>query len=107
MKERNTILISVILGWMMALTMPVFAQVDNTATDTLDGPSRSLYNFTVVARSYGDSIVLRWAPEDAGVWRLASNYGWNIYRIKTEAESEANPADTSIEILLTPTRSKP
>ena len=103
MKERNTILFSVILGWMMALTMPVFAQVDNTATDTEDGPSRSLYNFTVVARSYGDSIVLRWAPEDAGVWRLASNYGWNIYRIKTEAESEANPADTSIEILLTPT----
>ena len=96
MKERKSI-----LGWMMAFSMSVFAQVDNT-TSAEEGSSHSLYNFSVVARSYGDSIVLRWAPEDAGVWRLASNYGWNIYRLKT-AEEYAADTSASIETLLTPT----
>lgn len=101
MKERKSILIPMIIGWMMAFSMSVFAQVDNT-TSAEEGSSHSLYNFSVVARSYGDSIVLRWAPEDAGVWRLASNYGWNIYRLKT-AEEYAADTSASIETLLTPT----
>ena len=67
-----------------------------------DGPASSLYQYAVAARSYGDSIVLRWLPQDAGVWRLASHYGWRLSRLKTDEEFEANPADSSIFIELTP-----
>ncbi|MBO4488386.1 MAG: hypothetical protein J5741_01860 [Bacteroidales bacterium] len=66
-----------------------------------DSP-QSLYQYTVMARSYGDSIVLRWLPQDAGVWRVASHYGWRISRLKTDAEMDANPSDTTLDIVLTP-----
>ena len=34
----------------------------------------------LLARTYGDSIVLRWAPEDYVSWRYLCNYGVDIYR---------------------------
>lgn len=46
----------------------------------------------LLARSYGDSIVLRWAPEDAGLWMAANSYGWNIYR------SSSDDSDTMYHI---------
>ena len=57
------------------------AQDTPTATepDTLSSISgeynQPMYDFTVVARSYGDSVVLRWAPQNAGVWLSANYYG--------------------------------
>ena len=47
---------------------------------------RPVYDFTVIARSYGDSVVLRWAPQNAGVWLSANYYGWNIIRDKSASE---------------------
>ena len=34
----------------------------------------------LIARAYGDSIVLRWATDDAGLWLAAKDYGWMVYR---------------------------
>lgn len=107
MRKTNISLIQLFLiGLCLCAIMPLSAQVDNSEAmvteETGDGPSQALYHYVVVARSYGDSIVLRWAPQNAGVWRLASHYGWNISRFKTEEESAANPADTSFLKLLTP-----
>ena len=34
----------------------------------------------LLARTYGDSIVLRWAPEDYVSWRYLCNNGVNVYR---------------------------
>lgn len=71
---------------------PLTAQEDTTtpATDTTAKASgeyeRPMYDFKVLARSYGDSIVLRWAPLNAGVWISANHYGWNIIRDKSESE---------------------
>lgn len=42
----------------------------------------------LLTRSYGDSIVLRWATEDAGLWITAKDYGWMIYR-----SAASDPAD--------------
>lgn len=50
---------------------------DNTENDTLQQKTNVVQ---IIARSYGDSIVLRWAPADAGIWMAANAYGWNIYR---------------------------
>ena len=100
MKKNNRLILGVLFGWMMMLAMPVFAQEEGELQNGNDAPSKSLYNYVLVARSYGDSIVLRWAPQNAGVWMLANHYGWNIYRLKTDAELAANPADTTVEIKL-------
>lgn len=34
----------------------------------------------LLTRAYGDSIVLRWATEDAGLWLTVKDYGWKLYR---------------------------
>lgn len=33
------------------------------------------------ARTYGDSIVLRWAPEDYVSWKYLNRYGYNLFRL--------------------------
>ena len=33
------------------------------------------------ARAYGDSIVLRWAPEDYVSWKYLNRYGYNLIRV--------------------------
>ncbi|MBQ9638980.1 MAG: hypothetical protein IJV22_05440 [Bacteroidales bacterium] len=40
----------------------------------------------IMARSYGDSIVLRWAPFDAGVWLTSIKYGWSLLRTSNRDE---------------------
>ncbi len=100
--DLKQLVISFFLGiGLCCITMPPIMAQEDIVEDS--SPSQSLYQYSVVARSYGDSIVLRWLPQDAGVWRLASHYGWRISRIKTNAEFDANPADSSIDVVLTPT----
>jgi uncharacterized protein len=55
----------------------------------------------VLARSYGDSIVLRWAPEEAAVWSIINRYGYNVTR------RYVNPDSTYVSELLTPQPLKP
>ncbi|MCR4964330.1 MAG: hypothetical protein K6A41_01585 [Bacteroidales bacterium] len=93
-----------LLGLFCLATSSVQAQDLPESVETLmeEDSSQSIYQFMVVARGYGDSVVLRWLPQDAGVWRLASHYGWRITRLKTDEEMDANPADSTIDMLLTP-----
>lgn len=100
-KDIRSFSINLLLGFVFFL----FAMPSAIAqeADTEDDSPQSLYQYTVMARSYGDSIVLRWLPQDAGVWRVASHYGWRVSRLKTDAELDANPADSSnLDIFLSP-----
>jgi fibronectin type 3 domain-containing protein len=36
----------------------------------------------VMARSKGDSVLLRWAPDDPLLWKIANQYGYRVIRIK-------------------------
>ncbi len=38
----------------------------------------------LMARAYGDSIVLRWATEDAGLWISSKNCGWKLFRLAAD-----------------------
>ena len=40
----------------------------------------NVQGFRLLARSYGNRIVLRWAPIDAGVWMTSNSYGWHLFR---------------------------
>lgn len=55
-----------------------------TADDSPEQP----YSVTLMARSYGDSIVLRWAADDPGFWLLASQEGWTITRTGGVAKND-------------------
>ncbi len=51
------------------------------ADSTYDGAK---FGLRLLARSYGDKIVLRWAPLDAGVWMVSNKYGWDLRRGSTD-----------------------
>ncbi len=40
----------------------------------------------LIARSYGDSIVLRWAPEDYVVWKYLNDVGVNVLRLSKDGD---------------------
>lgn len=42
----------------------------------------------LLARCYGDSIVLRWAPEDFVTWNYLNQVGYNLYRIYTDKSGQ-------------------
>lgn len=37
-------------------------------------------NLQLIARSYGDSVVLRWAPAKATLWYFANKAGYSVLR---------------------------
>ncbi len=41
-------------------------------------------NIQLIARSYGDSVVLRWAPAQATLWYFANKAGYKIVRYEVE-----------------------
>ncbi len=51
-----------------------------SAPDTLPKP----HNLQVIARSYGDSVVLRWAPAKATLWYFANKSGYQVVRYEVE-----------------------
>ena len=51
-------------------------------------------------RAYGDSVVFRWAPEDAGLWMLANKHGWLLERSLTDEEIKKSGNSSRIDTLL-------
>ena len=52
----------------------------------------------LLARTYGDSIVLRWAPEDYASWQYLNAVGVDIYRIPI-ADGKKQDAQLRIDTL--------
>lgn len=50
------------------------------SVDNVDDSIKDVSGLRLLARSYGNRIVLRWAPVNSGVWSTANNYGWNLFR---------------------------
>lgn len=107
MNKQLTNLFSVlVLLFCMTMCNETQAQEDLTTAPVMLNDStqndyeRPIYDFIVVARSYGDSVVLRWAPQNAGVWLSANFYGWNITREKNADELSEN--DTVFTKIINP-----
>lgn len=47
----------------------------------------SLSTINMFIRSYPDSVVLRWAPEDYVSWKHLNRVGYNVYRIRMDGKS--------------------
>ncbi len=55
----------------------IFKAFTSFAQDSLANQTKDLY---MISRSYGDSIVLRWAPSTANHWQIANHYGYKLQR---------------------------
>jgi hypothetical protein len=55
-------------------------QNKKTPTDSMP----QVRNLQLIARSYGDSVVLRWAPARATLWHFANKAGYHIIRYEVE-----------------------
>src|SRR5687767_10889321 len=62
---------------------------------------RSVY---LLARNYGDSVVLRWAPREPVYWRAANRSGYVIRRYLVEGKK---PSGKQTGMILTPQPIKP
>lgn len=82
---------SILLGLMLAAGLTATAQVTDKTTDddvnphTTVGQERVLPRVTskikLLTRTYGDSIVLRWMPEDFVSYNYLKTFGVNVLRI--------------------------
>ncbi len=83
---------SILLGLMLTAGLKATAQVtDSTLTEGLNphttvGQERVLPKVTskihLLTRTYGDSIVLRWLPEDYVSYHYLATFGVNVLRVK-------------------------
>lgn len=94
-KLRILLLASIFFSFQFSLNAPLWAQVDTTgrltstqevtnplppdAADSISDPMPT-YGYSLLARSYGDSIVLRWAVDNSAAWLTGNKYGWRVFR---------------------------
>ncbi|MEZ4828389.1 MAG: hypothetical protein R3C61_19175 [Bacteroidia bacterium] len=83
----------------ISLLTGLFLSLKAQDTDSLHQSS-----LAVIGKSYGDSIVLRWAPVSAGLWAISNQQGYTIERL-----SYMRPEDFDPELYrkLTPQPLKP
>ena len=58
------------------------------AQSAKDSLAREVIPVTIHAKSYGDSIVLRWAPMSAAGWSMTRKKGYTLYRITQNATGD-------------------
>lgn len=69
-------------------------------------PEKPASTVSIVAKSFGDSIVLRFAPTTIEGWKFGNAYGYNIYRYLI-VEDEENVIENPQSTLITKTPLKP
>lgn len=74
---------------LLLITAPSFLWSQSSDSLEIQDLNREkVHDIYVLARSYGDSIVLRWAVEDPAIWLLSNTYGWQVKTYKVD-----NPED--------------
>ncbi|GEM_PF-1947505 len=97
-RKMKNILKHICLGVLLLWGGNASAQEPLSATDTAE--KAPLYEVKVIARNYGDSIVLRWAPTNAAVWIMGNIFGWDVSRELTSKEYEGKYGDRPDETIL-------
>ena len=67
---------------LMGALMPLMlaAQSTNSSVET-DTPDRHWYKISVLARAMGDSVLVRWAPDEFVPWKYLNGYGYEVVRV--------------------------
>lgn len=87
---KRSILLSAVFIWFSLTAFPQQNQAGNknrfmgvkvqNPQDTL----RARKNLFIIGRSYGDSVVLRWAPANADLWYFANKSGYSLVRYEVQ-----------------------
>ena len=94
--KKILIILAVMLGMQPLWAQePQVAVLDSVTGDTAIWPSQAV-PIRLIARSYGDSIVVRWAVDNAGVWMAANQYGWDLYRSTDDPTDQSFFLDTMV-----------
>lgn len=80
--ENFTDTLNVPLDTLHNLYTQLHAMQDSIAAEVVD----VRFHLQMLARSYGDSIVIRWAPDEYVPWKFLNGYG--CYLIREERDSE-------------------
>lgn len=89
---------TVLLAFLLLAGLGATAQTDDSnitqgdmeGVDTVIDRTKGLQ---LLVRACGDSVILRWATPDAGLWMTAKNYGWMLYRISPRDPDTAYALD--------------
>ena len=94
MKNMRKLLWAFLILLPMDITAQVLADSTAQAGDTVSMLPRSqTKSVKLLARAYGDSIVLRWATEDAGLWISSKDNGWMLFRASADDPDTAYSID--------------
>ena len=77
------------------------AQPAASASGTADADTIARHKFQIhaLARAFGDSIVIRWAPEEYVPWKYLNGYGYTITRVQKGVEFREDTLATDIHPL--------
>ena len=64
-----------IIGLAQIISQSLIAQIPDPPRATVPGSTVS-----VIARSFGDSVMVRWAPNSIEAWTGGNTYGYNVFR---------------------------
>lgn len=97
-----------VMLFLLVINLNIIATQNSNAQDEfteLDSiPEFQVPNIALLAKYYGDSVVLRWAPKDPLFWKESNKSGYVIHRYTVEASPNGkNP----VKVLLTESPVKP
>ena len=84
--------------WLMGvllLPLPLAAQTTSSKVDT-KAPDRHRYKVNVLTRAMGDSVLVRWAPDEFIPWKYLNGYGYEVVRVCREQDFRVDTLATNI-----------
>ena len=88
---------SKIVFWLMGALMPLAltAQTIDTSVEA-QTPDRHWYKISVLTRAMGDSVMVRWAPDEFVPWKYLNGYGYEVVRVCREQDFRIDTLATNV-----------
>ena len=80
----------------LALKAQTAVDLPDTLKHTNEVPDRHWFSLKVLARAYGDSVVVRWAPDEYVSWKFLNAYGYEVIRVRTDEDHRIDTLATGI-----------
>ena len=84
--------------WLMgALLLPLTLAAQTTANRVNTAmPDQHRYKVNVLTRAMGDSVLVRWAPDEFVPWKYLNGYGYEVVRVCREQDTRIDTLATNI-----------
>ena len=88
---------SKIVFGLMGVLMPL-ALTAQTIDNSVEAqtPDRHWYKISVLTRAMGDSVMVRWAPDEFVPWKYLNGYGYEVVRVCREQDFRIDTLATNV-----------